>query len=506
MKYIEGFNRNQSILFPQCIDEIIPEDSEVRIIDAFVDSLPLKDLGFLEHQPSEEGRPMYHPKDLFKLYVYGYLNRIRTSRLLERECERNIELIWLLKGLRPCFRTIAGFRSENPEAFRNTFRHFVSRLNKSAFLGRKVVAIDGTKFRAVNSKKNNFNQKKIDRQLAYIDEKISQYMHDLDEGDLTESKREDIQQKVSRHRKQKRKYKQIEKQLHASGEDQISTTDPDARSMIIHGQVVEVAYNVQTVVDNKNHLIVEYEPTNRNDKKALLPMSIKAREACGVEAITVLADKGYHNGEQIDSCAGEHITTYVATPAAPRNSAIPTNEYYGDKFRYNKQRDTYTCPQGHVLKSNGSWYKRKYEQGVTRVKHYKTAKCKTCPAQIFCTSTPTGRVIERSEYTEAIEANTRRIRKHAEIYSARQQIIEHVFGTIKRQWGYNHILLKGLLKNDGEFGLIYLIYNLRRIINILGVEGVKKWIRKEFCLILNLLHSTKTIDRKLKINFSAVTV
>ena len=353
MKYIEGFNRNQSILFPQCIDEIIPEDSEVRIIDAFVDALPLKDLGFLEHQPTEEGRPMYHPRDLFKLYVYGYLNRIRTSRLLERECERNIELIWLLKGLRPCFRTIAGFRSENPEVFRNTFRHFVSRLNKSAFLGRKIVAIDGTKFRAVNSKKNNFNQKKIDRQLAYIDEKISQYMHDLDEGDLTESKREDIQQKVSRHRKQKRKYKQIEKQLHASSEDQISTTDPDVRSMIIHGQVVEVAYNVQTVVDDKHNLIVEYEPTNRNDKKALLPMSIKAREACGVEAIAVLADKGYHNGEQIGSCSGEYITTYVATPAAPRNSPIPTNEYYGDKFRYNKQRDTYTCPQGHVLKSNG---------------------------------------------------------------------------------------------------------------------------------------------------------
>ena len=200
MKYVEGFNRSQTVLFPQCIDEIIPSNAEVRIIDAFVDNLPLKELGFMDHTPVEDGRPMYHPKDLLKLYIYGYLNRIRTSRLLERECERNVELMWLLKGLRPCFRTIAGFRSDHPDVFRNTFRHFVSGLNKSGFLGRKTVAIDGTKFRAVNSKKNNFNQKKIDRQQAYIDEKITQYIHELDKGDLKEDQQEEIQKKITRHR------------------------------------------------------------------------------------------------------------------------------------------------------------------------------------------------------------------------------------------------------------------------------------------------------------------
>lgn len=505
MKYIEGFDRNQSILFPQCIDEIIPPDSEVRIIDAFVDALPLEELGFLDHQVVEEGRPMYHPRDLFKLYIYGYLNRIRTSRLLERECERNIELIWLLRGLRPCFRTIAGFRSQNPEAFRNTFRHFVSRLNKSAFLGRKVVAIDGTKFRAVNSKKNNFNQKKIDRQLTYIDEKISQYMLELDEGDLSEAEQSEIQQKVNRHRKHKHNYKQIEKQLHESGEDQISTTDADARSMIIHGQVVEVAFNVQTVVDDKYNLIVEYQPTNKNDKKALLPMAVLAKEALGVNSIAALADKGYHNGEQLHACAEENIITYVASPHAPRNSPIPTPDYYGEKFKYNKKQDTYTCPKGHTLKSNGRWYNRKYEESFTRIKHYKTSKCKTCPALEQCSTSKNGRVMERSEYAEAAERNSRRVRKYPEIYSARQQIIEHVFGTIKRQWGYDHILLKGLKKNEGEFGLIYLIYNLRRIINILGVERAKVWVKRMIFLILSPLRFVHDNNKKVKNIFSTVT-
>ena len=478
MKYIEGFNRNQTVLFPQCIDELIPQDAEVRIIDVFVDSLPLEELGFMHHDPVEEGRPMYHPRDLFKLYVYGYLNRIRTSRLLERECQRNVELIWLLKGLRPCFRTIAGFRSEHPEVFRNAFRHFVAGLNKSAFLGRKVVAIDSSKFRAVNSKKNNFNQRKIDRQLAYIDEKIAQYVDELDQGDLSEAQQLNTQQKLTRHRKQKRKYKRIEKQLHESGEVQVSTTDPDSRSMILHGSVIEVAYNVQTVVDDKHNLIIEYQPTNTNDRKALLPMSVKAKEACGVTSITAIADKGYHNGEQLHACANENVITFVAPQNVPRSGPIPTPDYYGEQFRYNRSKDSYTCPQGHTLKTNGKWYFKKYDQATTRVKHYKTSKCRTCPVSSFCTANASGRIIERSEYAGAVEKNNRRVKSHTDIYAARQQIIEHVFGTIKRQWGYDHILLKGLQKNDGEFGLIYMVYNFRRIINILGLPRMKKWIGK----------------------------
>ncbi len=491
MKYVEGFNRSQALLFPQCIDEIIPPESEVRIIDAFVESLPLQELGFHSHQPVEEGRPMYHPKDLLKLYIYGYLNRVRSSRHLEKECERNVELIWLLKGLRPCFRTIAGFRSEHPEVFRNTFRYFVGALGQKGFLGKKVVAIDGSKFRAVNSKKNNFNQKKINRQLAYIDEKIGQYIHQLDEGDMEETEISKVEQKLSNHRKQKRKYKRLEKQLQESGMEQISTTDPDARSMVIHGQVVEVCFNVQTVVDDKHNLVVAYQPTNRNDKKALLSMARRAKAAMGVNTITVLADKGYHNGEQLNSCAQEQVITYVAVPDPPRNSPIPTPEFYGERFRYNKSKDMFTCQMSQTLRSNGKWYDRKYDEYITRIKHYKTPKCKTCSALAQCTSNEKGRIMERSEYAEAAERNTQRIRKQPSVYTARQAIIEHVFGTIKRQWGYDHILLKGLLKNEGEFGLIYLVYNFRRIINILGVEGVKKWVESLIFQFLTLMALTE---------------
>jgi transposase len=494
MKYLTGFDRTQSTLFPQCIDELISADAEVRVIDLFVDSLPLEQLGFYDHKPVEEGRPMYHPRDLFKLYVYGYLNRIRTSRLLERECKRNVELIWLLKGLQPCFRTIAGFRSQNPQLFRNTFNHFVSQLNRGKFFGRKVVAVDSSKFRAVNSKKNNFNQRKIDRQLERIDHKIAEYLSELDQGDLSENKQEEIAQKVKRQKDQRKKYKRIEKQMKASGLDQISTTDPQARSMILHGSVIEVAYNTQTIADDKHNLIVDYEVTNCNDRKALLGMGQRAKAVCETDAITVLADKGYHNGEQLAACEKEGIKTFVAPPEVPRSSPIPTPEYYGEQFKYHKSTDTYTCPQGHVMKTTGHWYNKKYEQFVTRVKHYKTPNCKNCPVKPDCTRNPKGRFIERSEHAESVERNNNRVKRNTASYSKRQQIIEHIFGTIKRQWGFDHILLKSIDKNDGEFGLIYLIYNFRRVLNILGAKKLKSWLKSNFYLnlVTQALHQTYT--------------
>ena len=478
MKYLTGFDRRQATLFPTCIDDLIPEDAEVRVIDLFVDALPLKDLGFLEKAPVEEGRPMYHPADLFKLYVYGYLNRIRTSRLLARECQRNIELLWLLKGLQPCFRTIAGFRSEHPQLFRNAFTHFVRQLNRKGLTGKTLVALDSSKFRAVNSKKNNFNQKKIDRQLEYIDTKIQSYIEELNAGDLDEAQQEAVGEKLKKQKAQRRKYKRIEKQLAATGQDQVSTTDPDARSMILHGSVIEVAYNVQTVADSANKLVLEYEVTNQNDRKALLPMAQKTKSICDTEAVAVLADKGYHNGEQLAACQREDIYTYVAYQEVPRSNPVPTPEFYGERFRYNPKKDQYVCPQGHILKTTGQWYNKKYEKSVTRVKHYKTTACNNCEVRHLCTRNPNGRVIERSVHAEAVERNNRRVRENSSVYTLRQQIIEHIFGTIKRQWGYDHILLKGLRKNEGEFGLIYLIYNFRRVINILGLPKLKKWLRK----------------------------
>jgi transposase len=486
MKYIEGMDRKQSVLFPVSLEEMIPQDAEVRMIDMFVDSLPLKELGFLDHKPVEEGRPMYHPKVLFKLYVYGYLNRIRTSRLLERECKRNIELIWLLKGLQPCFRTIAGFRSENPQMFRNTFRHFVKQMNLSGLIGGKIVAVDSSKFRAVNSKKNNYNQRKIDRQLQYIDNKVGEYLKELDREDLSEKQQKSIEEKIKKHRSNKKKYKRIEKQLREAGEDQVSTTDADARSMILHGSVIEVAYNTQTIADEKNNLVVDYQVTNNNDRKALLSMGRKAKTACGVNAISVLADKGYHNGEQIASCEKEHIKTLVAPQETPRSSNIPTPEYYGDKFIYNMKKDEYTCPEGHIMKSTGTWYKKKYDKSVALVKHYSTSACRSCPVKKYCTRNPKGRLMERSKYADQVERNNERVKKNTTLYSKRQQMIEHIFGTIKRQWGYDHILLKSLIKNDGEFGLIYLIYNFRRVMNILGHKKLKTWLKSLYFLDLSV--------------------
>lgn len=501
MKYLEGFDRLQATLFPSCIDEMIPGEAEVRMVDLFVESLPLEQLGFYEHKPSEEGRPMYHPRDLFKLYIYGYLNRIRTSRLLERECKRNVELIWLLKGLQPCFRTIAGFRSENPQLFRKTFKHFVSQLNSSKLIGKKLVAIDSSKFRAVNSKKNNYNQGKIDRQLEYIDNKISDYISELDAGDLSETRAEQIEQKIKKQKEHRKKYKRIERQLKESGEDQISTTDPDSRTMILHGSVIEVAYNVQTAVDDKHNLILDYEATNKNDRKALLGMSLKAKQACEVEAIAVLADKGYHNGEQITGCEKEQIKTYVSPQETPRTGLIPTAEYYGEQFRYNKKEDTYTCPQGHSMKTTGHWYEKKYGKNHIRVKHYKTSHCKICPARNLCTRNPKGRVMERTEHAEAITRNNNRVKQNADLYSRRQQIIEHIFGTIKRQWGYDHILLKGLSKNDGEFGLIYLIYNFRRVMNIMGTKKLKSWLKSGFLLALSVIRQFDAYRKILRVHF-----
>jgi transposase/IS5 family transposase len=503
MAYLTGYERKQAQLFPSCIDELIALDSEVRIIDMYVDTMDMDQLGFKKDDADDNGRPGYDPKDLFKLYMYGYMNRIRTSRLLERECTRNIELMWLLKGLNPCFRTIAGFRSQNPQAFRKIFSSLVGQLSGLKLIGGKTIAIDSSKFRAVNSKKNNYNVRKVKRHLELIDEKMNSYIQLLDKEDLSNEKEQEIQQKIKKKKEQRIKYESIQKQIDASGGDQVSTTDPDSRSMILHGSVIEVAYNVQTAVDEKHKLITSFEATNLNDRKALLVKSLHAMKACGVEEITVLADKGYHNGEQLAACEKENITTFVAYPQVPRGSDIPTPQYYGDKFIYDKSEDTYTCPKGHVMHTNGNTYDKMYVQFTTKVKHYKTSECSNCPVKNLCTRNVKGRLIERSEHAHAVEANASRVDNHYEIYQKRQQIVEHIFGTIKRQWGYDHILLKGLTKNNGEFSLIYFIYNFRRLINILGTKRLKKWIKSLLFLLLNIQQS---VHRTIQNFLSAISI
>lgn len=446
-----------------------------------------------------DGRPGYHPKDRLRLYLYGYLNRIRTSRLLERECKRNIELIWLMKGLSPCFRTIAGFRSENPLGLKNLFRHFVKMMQGWGLLEGENKAIDGSKFRAVNSKKYNFNEAKIMRQEKYIDEKINEYLQALEQADASDDKLNSIlTEKLTKQLLRKDKYAQIKQKLVESGVDQISTTDPDARSMILHGSVIEVAYNVQTVVDSAHKLIVHYEPTNTNDRKALFAAALTTKEILNKDSIIVLADKGYHNAEQLNHCKQENIITYVSAQEIPRNNPVSTELYYGEKFVYHANEDVYVCPKGEQLKTNGREYAKKYKNNITKVKHYKTKACRACLVKSLCTNIPLGRLIERSEYAPAVEENNKRIINEKERYLQRQCIIEHVFDTIKRQWGFEHILLKGLKKNSGEFGLIYFTYNFRRVMNIFGFQELKKRLERLISTILRLL-STMNHDRNLKI-------
>ncbi|MCX6291557.1 MAG: IS1182 family transposase, partial [Bacteroidetes bacterium] len=438
-------------------------------------------LGFNHSMVAEEGRPPYLPADLMKLYLYGYLNRIRSSRKLEKECMRNIELLWLMKGLHPSFRTIAGFRSGHALQIKNFFREFVALLQGWDLVEGKLIAIDGSKFRAVNAKKNNFNEKKIEAQLTYIDQKINQYIQDMDAHDKDEhgDRKIDtvkIKSQIEKQQQRRKKYEALQQELKRSGQEQISTTDADARSMPINHGRIEVSYNAQTAVDAKNCLVVHYENTNTNDKKALSGIAVEVKNALHKESIEALADKGYHNGEELDLCAKNNITTYVAVPDGPRNCDIPTPQYYSDQFTYDPQKDVYICPQNQVLKGSGRWYTKgngsKYEN---QVKHYKTRACKSCPVKAVCTRNKNGRLIERSQYAPAVEANSKRIRQEKEKYLLRQQIVEHPFGTIKRQWGFDHVLLKGLKKNEADFGLVFTTYNLAFLFFSIRLAAISKY-------------------------------
>jgi transposase len=502
MSHVTGTDRSQLNMFPLSIDEMVGEENPVRVLDLFVNHFDLKKLGFSHSVTAEEGRPPYAPADLLKLYLYGYLNRIRSTRKLARECERNIELIWLMKGLRPRFRTIADFRSAHAKQIKNFFREFVCLIQGWDLIEGKLIAIDSVKLRAQNARKNNFNETKINRQIEYIDQKINQYIAALDEQDREENGDrkldvEKIKKQIKTQQQRRKKYENLSQELKQSGQEQISTTDPDARSMPVNHNSIDVSYNVQTAADAKHSLIVHYENTHVNDRKALAKVAEETKTVLEKETIEVLADKGYHNGQQLDACVTNNITTYVSVPDAPRNCDIPTPDYYGEKFIYDPKNDCYICPQGVTLVTNGRWYPKKngskYEN---QVKHYKTLACKVCPVKSFCTRNKNGRLIERSQYAEAMEANAKRIANEKEKYALRQQIIEHPFGIIKRQWDYDYVLLKGMKKCEAELGLIFSVYNFRRLLSILGISGFKKRLGRAFSVFFILWHTLAHYIRK----------
>ena len=485
MQYIQGNNRNQTYF--ATLEAQVGADNTVRLIDGFIDKLDLQKLGFTKTLPKTEGRPAFAPQVLLKLYLYGYLNKLRSSRKLEKECSRNIELQWLLQNLTPNYHTIADFRKLHARPLQNMFKLYVHFLADAGLLGKSTIGIDGSKLKAVNSKKNNYNQKKIDKHQQFIVDKTSKYLQELDQLDAAETnsdelhiKKEKIIEGLKKLQERSLKYDTLQAQLNNTDDKQISTTDTDSRSILVTKSIVEVAYNVQNAVDDKHHLIVHTQATNTNDGKALHKAATQAKENLQLppaKELMVLADKGYHTGAELLHCQQDNMITHVAYKEQPSVKHI-SHEFLAERFAYDKVNDSYTCPAGAVLTSLGTWHNKKGEAHETsyRFKTYRTAACKSCPLKPQCTKLPK-RIIQRSEYQDAVDINDNNIKQNPQYYKRRQAICEHPFGTIKRHWGYTHTLLKGLQKVNGEMNLIMLCYNFMRTKNILGFEKMLQAIQ-----------------------------
>ena len=499
MQFIQGKNRTQSILFPDSLDQIVEADNEVRIIDLFVESINLADFQF-EIKKSKEGRPAYHPKDLLKLFVYGYLNHIRSSRHLEKECKRNIELLWLMKELAPDHNTIANFRRDNEKAIRKVFRYTVSIAREFNLIGGKLVAGDSTKLRAQNSKKNNFNEGKIERHLAYIDAKLDEYNKALAEADDDDPQdavhKQIIEQEIKKYTERKTDYENMSRQLQQSGEPQISTSDPASRQLMTRNNISEVAYNIQTVVDAKHNLLLDYKVTNENDSRALSGMLRRTKTILGTKDFTALYDKGYHIGIEIKKAVELGVNIMVAIPGTSSNA--PDDNYNMDRFTYNELNDTYTCPKHQILTTNGNWYQKNKDRNHYVVKHYKTHACPACPVIELCTKNLKGRVIERSQYAPYIEINKQNIQANPEVYKKRQSIAEHPYGTIKRQWGFYYIITKkGIEHASADAGFMFVAYNLRRLMNIIDASTFTEFLRELILIFFRKLIFVKSFIFKI---------
>ncbi len=467
MSYIEGESRNQSLLFPEILDDYITQDNLVRFIDAFVDGLKIEELGFSHSLPEATGRPPYDPRDLLKLYVYGYLNGIRSSRKLERECNRNVEVMWLLRKLRPDFKTVADFRKDNRKAFKGVFSQFTLLCKEMDLLGGELVAIDGSKFKAVNSSDRNFSQTKLEKRIKEIEEKVEKYLADLDradeqEGEAKEVGAEGLKEKIEKLRERKGRYGELLKELERSGESQISLTDPDSRAMPLTPKG-DVSYNVQVAVDSKHHLMVEQEVTNAViDKDQLSTMAKRVQAILGKEQLSVVADMGYYHGDEIKACEEAGVTVYIPKPNTSANTALGL--FGKERFVYDAQEDCYRCPAGETLK-----YHFDSEELGRKIRYYWTPACRGCQIKALCTRNKAVRKITRWEHEDILDRMEERVKASWELTKKRKQIVEHPFGTIKFWNDQRHFLMRGMEKVKAEFSLSALAYNIKRAINLVGV-------------------------------------
>lgn len=468
MSFIKGTPRSDVLLFPEAIDDYVSDDNPVRFIEAFVNNLDLKQLGFSRTTPADTGRPAYSPADLLKLYIYGYINRLRSSRLLEKESHRNLELIWLMRKLTPDFKTIADFRKDNADAIKQVCRQFTLLCKRLELFGGELVAIDGSKFKAQNSKRRNFSHDKLDKAIKEIDAKIQSYLDELDEADDQEAEvksptAEQLKEKIEQLRNRKDKYEQIETQLKESGESQISLTDPDSRAMKV-GQGSDVCYNVQTVVDDKHKLIVEHEVTNEpTDHHQLSKMAIRAKQILEVEKLEVVADRGYYDGAEVKKCGEASLTVYVAKQQTSANEK--RGLFTKEEFTYNSARDCYECPAGKEL-----GYRYDTVELRRHIRYYSTKECRTCEIKAQCTRNKDGRRITRWVDEAILEEMSERVKNNPEKMKKRKELAEHPFGTMKRGMNSGYYLMRGINKVAAEMSLTVLGYNIKRVMNILGVE------------------------------------
>jgi transposase len=452
-RYVEGENRSQSTLFPESLDDYIADDNPVRVVDVFVEELDLKALGFEGAEPEATGRPAYHPGTLLKIYIYGYLNRIQSSRRLERETQRNVELIWLTGRLSPDFKTIADFRKDNGQAIRHVCREFVVLCRSLNLFSDALVAIDGSKFKAVNGRDRNFTKHKLKARMQQLEESIARYLADLDRADRDPST-------VTEAR--------VESQ---TPDEQISLTDPDARSMATsaRGSGV-VGYNVQTAVDAKHHLVVTHEVTNQGTDRAQLgSMGKQTQAALGTEKLTALADRGYYKGEEILKC--EQIGINVLVPKSHTSNNLAKGQFDKRDFHYIPEKDEYRCPAG----QQAIWRMTTIEHGQTMHRYWSSA-CPRCPIKAQCT-TGDYRRIARWEHEAVLEAMQARLQRMPDAARIRRQTAEHVFGTLKAWMGATHFLMKRLPNVRTEMSLHVLAYNMKRAMQIFGVVPLMRAIR-----------------------------
>ncbi len=475
-RFVEGEDRLQAALLPHCLDDYVTEDNPVRVIEAFIDELDLAILGFEGVVPETTGRPAYHPATLLKIYLYGYLNRVQSSRRLERETRRNVEVMWLTGRLSPDFKTIADFRKDNGPAIRATCKQFVMLCRRLDLFSEAIVAIDGSKFKAVNNRDKNFTSNKIQRRMEQIEAGIDRYLSALDaadrqEGEVAQAKAVRLRDKIAALKEQLQEFKKIAVAVRTAPDQQISLTDPDARSMATSGKGTGmVGYNVQTAVDASNHLIVAHEVTNiGHDRDQLSKMAEQARASIGHDALTVLADRGYFKGEEILACDRAGITPYVPKPLT--SGAKAKGRFGKQDFVYIVEDDEYRCPAGERL----TWRFDNVEHGLT-LRNYWASNCASCPIKPQCT-TARERRIKRWEHEAVIDAMQQRLEQKPDIMRVRRQTVEHPFGTIKAWMGATHFLTRTLKRVSTEMSLHVLAYNLKRVIAILGVSPLIAAIR-----------------------------